>query len=49
MTKDRQYLKLNEEEELKIYHLNEQTLEYDQVKSTIELEENKLFFSKIQM
>ena len=42
MTKDRQYLKLNEEEEVKIYHRNEQTLEYYQVESAPDLEENNM-------
>ena len=42
MTKDRQYLKLNEEEEVKIYYLNKQTLEYHQVETILDLEENNM-------
>ena len=42
MTKDRKYLKLNKEEEVKIYYLNEQILEYHQVKTKIDLEEDNM-------
>jgi len=42
ITKDRQYLKLNKEEEVKIYQCNEQILEYYQVEPALDLEENNI-------